>query len=274
MMLRIFAVILMSAFAQDAVSQAIEPERGAFFASKRWYQLDGDQKKGIFRSYGGLIIDDKLIDFPNLFLMQCSGGQSPYLTLHFPSNYVFNGFDSSTWLPKTQIAIRVPGGTRKMDAELNNHEFYVDLRAEEFDNFAEVWGSDQSVDFKFGPAFSGFSITFSEDRFDEPTRKMLRGSGKLIVAEHSFREMRTRCLAQNMSNQNGKRWVIFGSVECMNCDPNAGKTAEFFTMDAANGKPIRSQAVCESKRTDIVKELSSRSKGTVVIADLLCVQVP
>jgi hypothetical protein len=259
----------MSAFAQVAVSQPIEPERGAFFASKRWYQLEGDQKNGIFRSFGGLIIDDKLVDFPNLFLMQCSGGQLPYLTVHFPSNYAFNGFDSSTWLPKTQLAVRVPGGTRKMDAELNKHEFFVDLAAEEFDNFAEVWGSDQPVDFKFGPVFS-----FSEDGFDEQTRKMLRSSGKLIVAEHSFREMRTRCLAQNMSNQNGKRWVIFGSVECMNCNPNAGKTAEFFTMDAANGKPIRSQAVCESNRTDIVRKLSSKSKDTVVIADLLCVQVP
>jgi hypothetical protein len=105
--------------------------------------------------------DGNPIDFPNLFVMSCPSDQKPFVTLHFPEKYVFNGFSSDTWLPNTKLAVRVPSGTFSFDAELNRNEFFVDLGESEFDYLQDIWSADGRVDLKVGPAMSDVTLVFA-----------------------------------------------------------------------------------------------------------------
>lgn len=276
-MLRALVLTIVFVFlAGSAVcAQAVRPSDGYFLASKRWFVLEGDAAKGIFRSYAGLFMDDKLTDFPNLFLTHCEAGQAPYLTTHFPKDYAFDGFDSTTWLPKTNYAVKVVGGIRNMEAELNENEFHVDLGEAEFDNLSEIWGSSGRVSFKVGPDYADFTVVMADQELDQATRNVLGDFGKSIVADLSFLEMRTRCLAINQTDESARRWKIFGSVECVSCDKNSGKTVQFLTVDAADGGQVMtSEKMCEAKKADLAAALMTPKDGTVINADLLCIRAP
>jgi hypothetical protein len=254
-------------------AETVHPSDGHFLASKRWFVLEDDMAKGIFRSYAGLFMDDKLVDFPNLFMTHCQSGQLPYLTTHFPTRYAFEGFDAATWLPKTNFAVKVTGGIRNMEAELNENEFHVDLGATEFDNISEIWATTGSVSFKVGPEYAGFTVMMADQEFDNMTRNMLRDFGKKVISNFSFLQMRTRCLAINQMDEAARKWKIFGSLECLSCDKESGKTVEFFTMDTAQtGQVMLTEKICEAKKEEIVAALTNPKNGTVIRADLLCIK--
>src|SRR5690349_17220020 len=109
--IRFVVVLALFTGANNEVSYAqtaIDVKSVIFVLSKKWFQLTGDNKEGTFRSYAGVITEEKgLIDFPNIFMMHCPQGSQRYLTVHFPETYKFDGFGPSAWIPKSDFYVRI-----------------------------------------------------------------------------------------------------------------------------------------------------------------------
>jgi hypothetical protein len=217
--------------------------------------------------------DGNPIDFPNLFVMSCPSDQKPFVTLHFPEKYVFNGFSSDTWLPNTKLAVRVPSGTFSFDAELNRNEFFVDLGESEFDYLQDIWSADGRVDLKVGPAMSDVTLVFAP--VEDPTRKMLAKVHREVKSASDFLGMRTRCIASMMAKQSSREWKIFGSVNCTDCPKSDKKTFTFFTVEHRSGSKarLRSADECARAKRGLLATLKEQNegKGQTMVADLLCI---
>jgi hypothetical protein len=159
-----------------------------------------------FRSYAGLGIDGQLVDVPNLFIMSCPADSAPFITMHFPTNYVLTGFTAEDWLPKTDVFVRTGKGTLRFEAELNQNEFHIDLGEKEFDWLHELWADKGLVEFKFGPANAHVTLGFAQT--DDSTAKLLETKGHL-AARYSFLQMRTRCQAASIAGEKAAVGVIF-----------------------------------------------------------------
>lgn len=255
-----------------AMAESITPASGVFYTTKQWYQLSGDSRDGVYRAYAVFIADGKIVDLPNLLIMNCSRKQT-YLTVHFPKNYVFSGFDSTTWIPKTDVAMRTESSTYNYKAELNNNEFYIDLSGDELDQIQDIWRNSTSVEMRLGPQYSPISLTLTNAELDQQTMQMVSENLKerTVSAHYTPLEMQTRCLADQIRGRNAEKWEVFGSIECVTCSGKEGKTYSHIEVSSKSGnKPIRTREECESVRKSYEASLQSVSGNGEMKADLLC----
>lgn len=268
----IFSLIAGSALASD--DNMYRAEQGTFFAPRSWYQIEGDAGRNLFRGYALFFIDHKPVDLPNLFLMNCPANAAPYMTMRFPKHYVLKGFDTNTWLPKTDVFVRIEGSTFRFEAELVDHEFHIDLQDLEFDYFTEIWSSDREVEWKLGPDAADVALSLSNS-FEEPIADLLTTRANK-TATYSFLEMRTRCHAASLAGTHSPGWMIFGSLSCSSCDLTEDhKTHLFIKIGHEDGSSISNINKCKNIRTDIENEIQKSSltmqDDSKIVTDLLCI---
>lgn len=266
-----FIASLILSYVGHASANPIIAGDGLFTASRSWFQFEDDVRKSLFRSYAALLINNNFVDFPNLFIMQCQANAEPYLTLHFPENYAFRGFDATTWLPKTDVAVRINGSTFRFDAELNRNEFYIDLTDVEWDHFNDIWSANGPIEFKLGPSESNLALAFGE--LDDPVVDLLERGGRSVTAKYSYLQMRTRCQATALAGSNSSGWTVFGSVACPSCDASAGRPYMFVNgASKKSGEPINTFAECDLLRAEMTATFTHQQvNGAALVPDLLCI---
>ena len=263
---------------QEAPSRSADPTASspdlantAFIASKKWFKLEGDEKKDVFRGYAGLVSTssyEELIDFPNLFVLNCQPDNVPYLTIHFPERYKFQGFKLDTWLPKTEVYVRTEAGTFRFDAELNSNEFHIDLDEVGFRNMRAIWNSKGPIDLKFSATADNLRLVFGDERINASTRNII-GEKRKITNEYWLESVIPRCLSKRMESENGRYWILWGSVWCPDCTEGKGETFAFVNLGKEGGKGINSQGECLKLKN--VFEENLRRAGTM--SELMCLKV-
>ena len=246
-----------------------------FVASKKWFRLEGDEKRDLFRGYAGLITAGGIVGLPNLFVLHCPPDNAPYLTLHFPDEYKFQGFASDAWIPKTHIFFRTVSGTFKFDAELNKNEFHVDLDENSFKNLRSIWNSDGPIDLKVGPTEEDVRLVLGDKGIDDSTRDMI-GQQKPIVDEHLIESVAPMCLARSMESSRGGQLIIWGAVWCPSCDGSEGETFSFVKITPKKGKRMRNESECLKVKRDFERSLveaAEKRKDPGMFSELLCLRV-
>jgi hypothetical protein len=243
-----------------------------FVIGKQWLQLTGDSADGIFRIYAAAIDrSGKTVDFPNLLFAKCTS-QKQYLTLHFPENYQFRGFDQSTWLPQTEVHIRTDNGTSQFPSELNHNEFFMDLNDDEFEIMAKILRSS-SIEIKIGPALESVKLLIGGSELDKAQHDIVSShspTGKKVDKTFSFDSVRNICLSMKSPVIDGKYWIATGTISCPDCDGSQGATSTNIVVGGKNSKKhMRSLTECLSILTGYT-EIMIEKKMT---ADMRCINV-
>ena len=246
-----------------------------FVASKKWFRLEGDDKRDVFRGYAGLVTssgEDGLVDFPNLFVLHCAPDNVPFLTLHFPQGYEFRGFTADAWIPKTEVHVRTESGTFRFDAELNQNEFHIDLDENSFKNLRDIWNSNGRIDLKIGPSAEDVRFVFGDQGIDASTRDIVNRE-KRIVREHFIESVIPLCLARHMESPRGRQWIVWGAVWCTACSGSDGDTFAYVKIDK-RGRGIRTERECLKVKRDYENGLEeSAVNQPKVMSELLCLRV-
>jgi hypothetical protein len=230
-----------------ARAQSLDLQNAIFVASKRWFQLSGDNRIGIFRAYAALTANDRgVVDLPNILLLNCESRRA-YLTLHFPPSYPFKGFTPTTWLPKTEVFVRVASGTFRFQAELNKNEFHIDLTDDDFNHLIDIWDSPL-IEAKVGPAMEDVRIALGDQTIDAATRDLLAKNlppNKRVENDLPFEAALTTCLSKQIESPTGRYWKVWGMVRCVDCGSGSGRTYSYMTIGSnRDGLNIRSEQEC------------------------------